>query len=330
MAPVGGLSAQFGMVDEVTHGVPLTPSRFLEFNNETVEQTIERISSSGLRPNRRVARALQWVAGRVGVGGDIEFDVQTAGFGLLLKHMLGTITSVQPNLGSFPTVWEHTAKVGPLDGKSFTAQITAGDSSGTVRAFTYAGCKVAKWDLDCGVDGIVTLKVSIDAASESTVTAVATATYAATAIPLVFTGATFSVGGTATDIQKASLSGDNGLKQDRYFMRATTPASKKEQLEANLRTYSGTLDTEFMDLTLYNRFVNGTQGALTMFFNGPIIAGTYAAGLEITLPNVRFDGKGPDVSGDDVIPISLPFVALDDGTATTAVQAVYRTVDTAP
>src|SRR5258708_1873690 len=117
MPLAGGLSAQFGMVDETTFGTPPTVSRFLEFNNETVEQTIERIPSSGLRVNRRVLRSSQWVPGRKSVQGDIEFEWQQQGMGLLLKHMLGGITSAQPNVGSAPTVWEHTAKVGQLDGK---------------------------------------------------------------------------------------------------------------------------------------------------------------------------------------------------------------------
>src|SRR6266404_6209230 len=123
MPAAGGLSAQFGMVDESTYNVAVTVSRFLEFNSETLEQTIDRVSSTGLRVGRKTPRTSQFVAGRKSVQGDVDIDFQQQGMGLLLKHMLGTVTSAQPNVGSAPTAWEHTFKVGALDAKSFTCQV---------------------------------------------------------------------------------------------------------------------------------------------------------------------------------------------------------------
>jgi len=319
------------MVDEATFGTSPTVTRFLEFNNETLDQSIERVQSSGLRVGRRVLRSSQWVKGRVGVAGDVEFDWQSMGMGLVLKHMLGNIASSQPNVGSAPTVWEHKGTVGQLDGKSFTCQIGKGDSTGNQRAFTYAGCKIPKWELSCDVDGILTLKASIDAISETTATALGAATYAATTTPLIWVGGTITLPGGATgNVKKFDLQGDNGLKTDRYFMQGTNSGTKKEQLEAALRPYSGTASIEFSDLTAYNLFVNGTVGQMTAFFAGANIASTYNYALEITMPAVRFDGKTPNVSGDDIIEFDAPFIAMDDGSATTAVQMVYRTTDTTP
>ena len=330
MASAGGLSAQFGMVDETTFGSAPTVTRFLEFNNESVQQTIERIPSSGLRVNRRVLRSTQWTAGRKNITGDVEFEVQQQGMGLLLKHCFGTVTSAQPNAGSNPTVYEHTFKVGALDGKSFTAQIGMGDVGGTQRAFTYAGCKVSKWSLDVAIDGLLLLKPTIDGVSEATNVSLAAASYAASAYPLAWSGGTITMPGGATgNVKKFSLAGDNGLKLDRWFMGAA-PATKKEQLEANLRPYSGSVDIEFGDLTAYNLFVNGTVGQMTAFFEGSNISGSYNYALELTLPAVRFDGVAPDVAGPDIIMQSMPFVALDDGTSNAPISAVYRTVDVTP
>lgn len=330
MAAAGGLSAQFGMVDETTFGTSPTVSRFLEFNNETVQQTIERIPSSGLRVGRKVLRSTQWTAGRKNVTGDVEFEVQQQGMGLLLKHMMGTITTTQPNVGSNPTVYEHKAVVGPLDGKSFTAQIGMADVGGAQRAFTYAGCKISKWTLDVTIDGLLLLKPTIDGVSESTAVGMAAATYAASAYPLAWSGGTITLPGGATgNVKKLNLTGDNGLKVDRWFMGAS-PATKKEQLEANLRPYAGSVDIEFGDLSAYNLFVNGTVGQMTAFFAGANISGIYNYALEVTMPAVRFDGVGPDVAGPDIIMQSMPYVALDDGSGSGGVQLVYRTTDTTP
>lgn len=331
MALAGGLAAQFGMVDEATFNTPITVTRFLEFNNETLDHTINRIASSGLRVNRRVLRSSQWVPGEQNVTGDVEFEVQQQGMGLLFKHMLGSVASSQPSAGTAPTVWEHKFTVGQLDGKSFTCQIGAGDASGTQRAFTYSGCKIAKWDLSVQLDGLLLLKPTIDGASEATNTALAAATYAASTAPLSFAGATITLPNSAVgNVSKFDLTGDNGLDLARYFMSGSGSATKKEQLESGLRSYAGTVDVEFDDLSAYNLFVNGTVGQMTAFFEGANIASTYNYALEITLPAVRFDGKTPDVAGPGIITTSLPYVCLDDGAGTGGVQMVYRTTDTAP
>jgi len=330
MALAGGLSAQFGMADETTFATITPPSRFLEFNSESIKKTLERLTSSGLRPNRRNVRKQQWTTGREGVAGDIEFDINTQGFGLPFKHALGNITSSQPNAGSFPTVWEHTATVGQLDGKSFTSQIAVGDTGGTVRAFTWSGCKFVKWELMCDENGFLKFKPTIDGASESTATALASAAYAANAVPLAYTGGEIKIAGSEVPTKKFSLAGDTQQKLDRYFMRGSSSQQKKEQLEAGLRAYTGKLDVEFMGLTEYNRFVNGTEAEITAFFEGPVIAGTFKYAVEVTLPACRFDGEGPDVTGADLVDISLPYVALDDNAGTGGVQIRYRTIDTAP
>lgn len=331
MASAGGLSAQFGMVDEVTFGTAPTVTRFMEFNSETVAQTISRIESSGLRVGRKVQRSTQFVPGDKNVTGDVEFEVQQQGMGLLLKHTLGAVASAQPAMSTDPTVWEHTFTVGPLDGKSFACQIGKGDVSGTQRAFTYSGCKVAKWDLSVAVDGMLLLKPTIDGISESTSVALAAATYPTSTLPLTFVGGAITLPGSATgNVSKFDLTGDNGLALARYFMSGSGSGTKKEQLESALRPYAGTVDVEFEDLSAYGLFVGGTVGQMTALFEGQVISSTYNYALEVTLPAVRFDGVTPNVSGPGIITQSLPFVALDDGAGTGGVQMVYRTVDATP
>ena len=331
MALAGGLGSQFGMVDEATFGTPPTVTRFLEFNNETMDHSIARLDSSGLRVGRRVQLASQWVSGEQNVTGDVEFEVQQQGMGLLLKHALGNVASSQPNVGSNPTVWEHKFTVGQLDGKSFTCQIGAGDVGGVQRAFTYSGCKVAKWDLSIALNGLLLFKPTIDGVVESTAAALAAATYAAATFPLSWVGATMTLPGGATgNVSKFDLSGDNGLSLSRWFLNGSGQGQKKEQLEEGLRKYTGSIDVEFTDLSAYQLFTAGTVGQLTAFFEGKNISGQYNYALEVTLPAVRFDGKTPDVSGPSILTTTAPFVALDDGAGTGGVQIVYRTTDTAP
>jgi len=332
MPSAGGISSQFGMVDETTFGTAPTVTRFLEFSGETIEQTKERYESAGMRVGLRTHRSSQWVTGRVQVVGDLEFQWQQQGMGLMLKHMMGTIASTQPNVGSNPTVYEHKATVGQIDGKSFACQVAMAGVDGVQRAFTYAGCKIAKWDISIDNTGMLTFKPTIDGVSESSAVGMAAATYATNTFPLTWTGGTITLPGGATgNVTKFNLTGDNGLKLDRFFMAGQAlSGTKKEQLEANLRVYSGTVDLEFGDLSAYNLFVNGTVGSMTAFFQGQQITSPYNFAVEITMPAVRFDGKSPDVTGPDIVMMSMPFVCLDDGSATTPVQIVYRTTDVTP
>lgn len=331
MSLAGGLSAQVGIADETTFGTGVTPTRFVEFNSETIKQTIERLESTGLRPLRRVIREKQWQPGRIANAGDIDFDVNTQGFGLFLKHMMGEIASTQPNVGSAPTVWEHLATVGAMDARSFTTQLARADSGGTIRAFTYAGCKIPKWELECDENGFLKLKLSVDAQSETSATGLAAATYASAAQPLVYTGATIKIAGVEVPIKKFSLMGDNKLAGDRYAMRGAQSQLGRQQLEGEgIREYTGKLEMEFESLTQYNLFVNGTIGEVTAFFEGPVVAAGLASALEITMPNVRFDGETPNVPGAQLLQLPLAYKAVDAEAAKGPVQLKYRTIDTTP
>jgi hypothetical protein len=318
------------MVDEATFGTPPTMSRFLEFNSETVQLTKERINSSGLRAGRKVLKTSQWVVGKSNVSGTVDMEFQQQGMGLWLKHMMGAIATTQPNVGSNPTVYEHKATVGQLDGKSYAFQIGIAGADGVQRARTYAGGKVAKWDLSVAVDGLLMLQITPDAISESTAVALATASYATNSFPLVWTGGTITLpGGAVGNISKFDLNGDNSQALARYFMGAT-PGTKKEQLEEGLRPYAGSVDIEFADLSAYTLYTSGTVGALTAFFEGPVISGSYNYALEITLPAVRFDGQTPNVPGPSLITSSMPFICLDDSSSDGPVVLKYRTVDATP
>lgn len=317
MAIAGGLSAQLGIAEEVTPGTAVTPDRFYEFNSESLALDIERIESAGLRPNRRVLGASDWVAGRQGVSGDIELEVQPNGFGRLIKHMLGSVATTTPSGATNARL--HTGTIGALDGDSLTIQVGRTGVDGTTRSFTYAGCKINEWELSCSVDEFLMLTLGIDGMTETTATALASAAYPSVNVPLVWTQGAVTVAGSAFDVTAFSLSGSNGLATDRYFISATTPNSKRQQLESTLREYTGTLEAEFTDLTAYNRFVNGTTAALTATFTGPLIEGALNYSVTITLPTVRFDGETPSVDGEGIIGVSLPFKVLSDD-ITIAVQ----------
>lgn len=309
MALRSGIAAQVGFAAESTFATYTAPTRYLEFVTEGLTLASERIEGSGLRAGQRVLRNDRWAVNKKGVGGDIQLEVLSKGFGLIFEHMLGSNTTANP-AGS---VYTHTSILGDTAGKSLVVQVGKPDVSGTVQPFSYLGCKVASWELSCEIDGVLTLSLTLDGVDEDTTESLGTASYASSDELLYFTGASLTIGGSSVDVRTFSLAGDNALATDRYFLRSS--GLKKEQYPVGVPEITGTLEMDFEDLTEYQRFVDGTEAALVATFQAPTLLETgYYPHLEITLPVVRFDGDTPTVGGPEILTQSLPFKVLDNGT----------------
>lgn len=327
MAAPSGISSQLGIGAESVFGTPVTVTRFFEHVSASLAFQQERIESQGLRAGLRVGRSSRWALGEKNVEGDIEFELANKNFGIWLEHMMGTIATSQPAVGTDPTVYEHLATPGDLTGKSLTVQVGKPDTGGTVRSFTYHGCKVNEWEIAASVGEIAMLTVSLLGEDLDTSTALATASYPSGDSLFVFTQGVLSIAGSGFDVSEVTLSGNNNLKDDRYFIGS---ALRKNPLENGFREYTGELTAEFNDLTAFTRFVNGTEAALTLFFTGATISNAYKYALEITT-NVRFDGEDPEVSGPEVLEQPLSFKCLNSGAGdSAAISLKYRTTDSTP
>ena len=147
--------------------------------------------------------------------------------------------------------------------------------------------------------------------------ALASASLPADIKPLKFNHGTITIGGTAVNVKAATLSGDNGLADDRRFIGDQNIA---EPLEADLRTYEGTLDLEFTDLTEWNRYVAGDEFDIVLAFTSGADSVTITA-------HARYDGGSPSVGGREIVEQSLPFKVIGDATDADAITAVLVNSD---
>ena len=162
--------------------------------------------------------------------------------------------------------------------------------------------------------------VEISAAATATGTGVtltigmplASATLPENIRPLKFNHGAITINGTAVPVKAISLAGDNGLASDRMFIGSEYIA---EPLEADLRTYDGSVDIEFTDLTQYDRFINGTEVALVLAF-------TSGADSVTITTNVRYDGAAAAVAGKGIVEQSLPIKCVGDGSDGDAITVV--------
>lgn len=307
MALASGLATQFGMIAESTFDTYLAPTRFYEILSETLQLQIERVESKGLRAGRRIAP--RWNPGVQRVVGDVVMELAPQNFGLWFKHAFGSAVDA----GSADP-WTHTYTPGDLSALSLTMQVGRPDISGTMRAFSYTGCVINTWELNCATNQYATIKFNIYGSNEDTSQSLASASYPATLTPFIFTNASLTIAGSSYDVKNLKLAGNNGLALNRHFIRATNPARPKIGLESARRSYTGTLTSDFIDLTAYNRFVNGTESALVLTFN---TGASPARTLVITM-NVRYDGQTPNVKGEQLLDLTLPFEVAENGVSTDA------------
>lgn len=310
-----GIDAQWGFAPESTYGTAVTPTAFLPLNSESFKTQIARMESAGIIAGRRVLASNQWAPGDKMSSGDIETDLHNRGLGKLFTAMFGAVTTT----GSGPT-FTHTFTPGNLKGKSLTVQFGRPGVGGTVHPFTYAGVKVTSWEISCTAKEIAKLKISGAAKSETTATALAVASYPASIKPMHFNHGAVSLGGSPVKVKSFTLVGDNALNVDRYFLGDDT---MDEPLEEDLRTYSGTLDLEFVDLTQYNRYVSANEVALSIGFTQGTDSLTFAG-------NVRLDGEGPSVGDRSILTQSVGFKCVASGADSTALTATLVNGDATP
>lgn len=314
MAAPSALAAQFGFKAEGTFGTPVTPDVFLPLVSESLTQEIEPLESEGLMVGRRFLDSDQWKQGPKTVSGDLQFEVYEQSIGTLLKHCLGSVNTT----GAGP--YTHVITPGSLTGLGLTIQIGRPDTGGTVRPFTYAGCKITSWELAVEAGQIATFGISVvGTVAETTGTALASASYAAQATtPFVANQVSVnSIGGTATNMKGFTLSGDNGLDTDRRFLGSALPA---QPLEANRRDYTGEVSLEFSSLTDYQRYTGATEADILL---------TLSNGTESLAVNThaRFDGTTPTVGGQGLVMLDQPFRVLGDGTDADAITLTYVSDD---
>lgn len=324
------VNSQLGVKKETTYGTAVVVDRFFEFTSEGITLDTGRAVSEGFRASQRVARSDRFVPYVAGASGSIELDVLSGGFGFWLEHMLGTVATTGP---TDTAAYTHTGTVGDLFGKSFTCQVDRrlGAAGSTAQAFTWEGGKVAKWTLECETEGLLTFSADLVFEDEKTATALASASYPSSVVPLSWAGASASIASTGIPVTKWSVSCDNQLKTDRHYLANNTRRS--EPVEEGLREITVEVECDWSDLTQYNRFAaetqSGTLAALSLVAQAPSVltgAATTKGSLTVTLPAVRFDSVEANVSGRDLTTQSISGVALDNGSAA-PISVAYVSAD---
>lgn len=301
-----GIGAQFGFKKESTWGTAVTVDAFLPFVSESMSAKQNQSRARGIIAGGIVSRTIQNNGGTWEVGGNIGLELMNVGQSVLWEACLGS-------LAAGPPIVVTPGATLP----SLTVQVGKPDIGNTVRPFTYAGCKVASWELAGTAGEIATFGVDLIAKSRTTATALATATYSTTALPLKVYNTVVVLGGVTYPVKSFKLRGDNKLT--RRFLSGDQYTKEPLHDAAEERDYTGELVLEFTDLAEITASDALTDSSLTI----TLTSGTTS--VLVTANIRRMDNVDPTVQGRGILPQTIPFRCL--ATSSTMSTALSVTLD---
>lgn len=325
--PAVGLQTIFGTGVETAFNTAVTTDRFFEILSESLERKNRILTSKGLRGGvRNLKRGSRRVLSARDGAGSVTMEVPTTTFGRWLQQTLGG-TSTIAQQGTTPA-WLQTHQLGDLTGKSQTIQKQIRDAAGNeIESFTFTGCKVLSAEFSISVDEILTATFDVDAADVKTDVAPAAASYSNLKL-FHFAQGVLKVGGVdVAAVTTAKTKVASALNTNRFYVGSA--GVKKEQTDNDFPEATGTLSAEFNSpADFYDRFADDSPATLVLEFEGAVISGAEKELFRITVPEVRFLGDTPKVSGPAVVVQDVPFEGAYDG-ALAGVKIEYKSTDTA-
>ena len=301
MPAIGG-NSQVGFAEETVwaSGTP-TINHFIPFTSESIVLEKNIVTTDAIRGESR--RSI-FREGASRVGGDLNAEMQpTQEFCVLMKHALGRVETAGPSGSPAATYVHDIYPSGTLpEGLKFEVSRDAG-------VFKYTGMKVNTMTLNCAVGEPLTSTFSLIGKEETTSANKTTADSISTLNPITFDEGSLYVDGTAQEVSGFSLTIANNLAEDKGELgskfRAAIPRS-------GFRDVTGSLNMEFDNFTMYNKYVNGTTAALALHFTSDdtISTGSDVYKINIDCPRCVFTGTTPVVGGPELIYHDLPFLAL--------------------
>lgn len=332
MATAQDVSLGFGT--ESTYKTGVTPTRWPEFTDESINWDKSIKQGVGLRVGGRVARSARRVVTSAQGSGDFTMEATSKGMGLLWSYALGTGTSTLVS-GS---TYQQVITLGDTP-SSFTMQKGQVRVDGTVDPYTFLGCMVGSWQFTFPNDDIATLQLSIDAGDVTTATSYTAPSYVSSPSLFHFAGGAISTGtltaptttalaSAATplaSVRSGSVSCNNNLSSRFNF----GGLGRKDKPTVGLREISGSIDVEYANTTFRDAVLNDSPMSLVLTFQTPTALSTGVETLQVVLPEVKFDNQLPQTNGTDLVVQSMNFAVLDNLTAAQPIWIVHRTADTA-
>lgn len=334
---------QLGFKVESTFKTGVVVDTFPEVNSEDLDADLTYVDGAGFVVGSRTEYGDRSVLVSTKVGGSFETDLYSKGLGKLIQAALGgTGTSTNIAGASYQQLFTPTTG-GVLS--SYTIQVGVPvQDGGTVLPKTFVGMVCTGFELTGAKEDVGKIKFNWIGADLVTGTALATASYASSVVPLSFVGATIGLGGTltvptttalgtgataTTNVTDINLTYENKLDENGRNFGGAGKLSRKPQYGGF--TAEGTLTVEYTDNTLRDLWLANTSLPLTLTYAAPVaISGANYPTFQISIPAIKLRGKLPAIeTPGEVISVEVPFKVKDDRVATHPFYVAIVTAETA-
>lgn len=331
MAVVSGLAASVGFKDETTFGTYVAPTKFIEFNDESLKFEQDFHESQGLKAGVVFPRISRAKAKRKMVSGDITFEAADRGLGLLFAQMFGhTPTPVQiATSGAYRSIFNY----GDQKGKSLSIQVLRPRTDNvTPVPYSYTGCKVTGWEFSVSDNEAAMWKVSVDGRTEAAQSATSPTYVANTGVFLHADSNQFQVnlaGGVPTlvssivtladpeavapIVRSVSIKGGTGMATERFGLGNS--GLKAEQLENALGEISIEMEMEHATSQTaaqwYAAFTAAVNASMSLRFQRADAGDGNPFEMMFNFPACRILDANPAVNGPDLVSQKVSMKAYD-------------------
>lgn len=306
--PALGHKGSFALVKESTWGTnPATGYEYVAIDSESLKVEQDFIFPNTVRSSRNGA-SRKVVAGQR-AGGSFVFQANVEeGVGILLKGILPAEATVDNGSGNGGL---HTFTPSQTLPAGLTALVDRDVTPSASNIWAFTGGRVRKLDFEAAEGAL--LKCSADVSFKNGVSGATAGTPAySTQNPLVYHQGVLTVDGSTVPVKGFKLSIDAGLMDK----RGQLGSRYIQQQQPGVYKVTGEIEAYFDDLTLVNKFVNGSDAALVLTFTGAAV-GTSTRSLTFTIPYAQFMGETPTIpSADTELMLKLPFTAYQPAPAT--------------
>lgn len=317
-----GIDARIGIVNEVTYGTRVAPTRFLPLTAEDLGFTVNRYFSQAVGHGMWGRPSV--VTTKVG-SGSISGEVPTTGFGYLLNGLHGNVVTPVQQAATAAYLQTHTLNTPPS--KSFTVQVqTPPVTSSTLLPHDMTGVMLSGITFSWDPGGVLSFEAP--AIYQNLVTNQALATYTAPTAwsMLSFSGGSLTIGGVAeADITGSGSFSINYSLRDDAFKLGSSGLIAKPVLN-DKPSAGGTFTADFEDNDNLTRTLANTVADVVIRFEGTVIASTYEYALEVTFPDCVFTTGRPTVGGPGPLSETVEFQTAS--TTNDPVVIAYTSTDT--